>query len=179
MRNLLSLILGLLSFISLFFLIGTGLFFLNSLNIWGPLLFLIFMIGCYMISAIPAIGTISACRSKKWVILALYIFQAICSVIWVVSILSSEGFALFYLIPFGSIGVYAVCSSLKCLSNEDTYDSRLKFLQQEASYYGWSATEYLHNKEELDKTYSSVSMVGFLILIVSIVLSLLLLAILL
>lgn len=169
MRSLLSIILGILSVMSILLLSSTAVAYLALLDLWLPLLFVIFVFACWLVYFIPALGTTLASRAKRWVLTMLYAFQLFISIQLVSSILSKEGFALFYIIPYASIGLLAVGSAIKMTLGGISYDSRLKELQQAASYYGASADEFLREKTELDREYTYGSRFGFLILVLSII----------
>ena len=106
-----------------------------------------------------------------WVLISLFGFQTLFSIFLIYAVFVSTGFALFYLIPYGSIGFFAVGSILKTLSNSVSYDSGLKALQEEALYSKWSASEFLEYKDLLHKQYSTNSIIGFIILAASILIS--------
>ncbi len=172
MRNFLSLLLGATSFICVLYSLNIPLSFINSLDILPLLTFAIFIVLNYFIFYIPATGVILASKGSKWPIIALYILQTLVSFRFTLIIISIEGFALFYIIPYASIGLYALGSIFKILSEGSSYQRELKELEQIASLDGLSAEEFLSLKLLLDKRYAQTSLVGFVILLASIVVSL-------
>lgn len=169
MRNLLSLVLGMISFLCLFLSVNSLLSFLSTrLNLWSALVYIMYIIANRYVFKLPVLGVISL-QSRRWPLLILYAFQVLSMIGFMIITFLYQGFSLLALIVYGQIITLAFFSFLKCLLGGLSYSDELRSLVRRAEDCDWSASEFLEEKALLDASYKATIPIGLAIHVASII----------
>lgn len=175
MRNVLALILSLVSFFFLFESLNAVAVLLdNSFNLWGIVVFVIFMFANYISFAMPAYAT--ACFQKnKWPILTFYVVVILWEIFVFIAVCRLQGFSLLALIVCGSVAMAALVSFAKSREVGICYATELQDLTEQAEWEDWTTNRFLHCKKELDEKHKQIAIMGFVVYGLAILLSILIL----